>query len=75
MWDEVLLFIVLYLWISLLAVNKCLLSPVNDSNEYIYREYYVIICMFLNIALQESIGMVFVMILMIFFWNINTFLT
>ena len=47
--------------------SKCLLSTVNNSNEYIYWEYNVIICMFLKISLQESLGLVFVMILMILF--------
>jgi hypothetical protein len=71
---RLLLFLVLYWWILLLAVNKYLLSTVNNSNEYIYWEYNVIICMFMKISLQESLGLVLVMILMIFFWNINTFL-
>jgi len=31
---RLLLFLFLYLWISLLAVNKCFLSTVNYSNEY-----------------------------------------
>jgi len=69
-----LLFLGLYLWISFLAVNKCLLLTVNNGNEYMYREYNVLIYMFLKISLQESFGVVFVKILMIFFWNIDTFL-
>jgi hypothetical protein len=71
---KLLLFLVLYLWISLLAVNKCLLLTVNSTNEYVYWEYNVIICMFLKISIQESLGLLLVMILMIFFCNINTFL-
>jgi len=71
---RLLLFLVLYLWISLLGVNKCLLSTVNNITEYIYWEYSVIICMFLKISLQESLGLVFVIILMIFFWSKITFL-
>jgi len=61
------------IFVNLGISSKCLLSTVSNSNEYIYWKY-VIICMFLKISLQESLDLVFVMILMILFWNINTFL-
>jgi len=39
-----------------------------------YWENIVIIFNFLKSGLQESLGLEFVMILMLFFWIINTFL-
>jgi len=39
-----------------------------------YCEYNVIISIFLKTSLQESLGLVFVIILIIFFWRINTLL-
>jgi hypothetical protein len=67
-----LLFLVLYLWISLFLSNRCLLLTVYKINEYMYWEYNVIISTFLKTSLQESLGLVFVVILKIFFWSINT---
>jgi hypothetical protein len=69
-----LLFIVLYSWISLLVVNNCLLLIVNNSTEYVHWEHRVIICMFLKVSLQELLGQVLVVILMIFFCSMNTLL-
>jgi hypothetical protein len=37
-------------------------------------KYNVIISIYFKTFLQESLGLVFVMILMIFFWSMNTFL-
>ena len=71
---RLLLILVLYLWISLLALKNCLLLTTNSIIEYIYWEYNVIICTFLKTTLQESLGLIFEMILMIFFCNKNTFL-
>jgi hypothetical protein len=66
--------LVLYLWISLLVLNKYLLLIVYKSNEYMYWEYNVIIYIFLQISLQQYLGLVFVIILIIFFCNIKTLL-
>jgi hypothetical protein len=52
----------------------CLLLNTNNIIENIYCEYSVIIWVFLNISLQDSLGLVFVMILIIFFCNLKTLL-
>ena len=71
---RLLLYLVLYLWILLLVLNKYLLLTVYKINEYMYWEYSVIISIFLKTSLQESLGLVFVIILIIFFCSINTLL-
>jgi len=68
------LFLILYLWFSLFASNRCLLLIMCKTNEYMYWEYNVIIYIFLKTSLQESLGLVLVIILIIFFWSINTLL-
>ena len=59
----------------IIGTKNCLLLTVNSIIEYIYWEYNVIICMFLKTALQESLGLVFEMILMIFFFLRKPFAT
>jgi len=54
-------------FVNFVISSKCLLSTVNNSNEYIYWEYNVIIRMLLKISLQETLGLVLVMVLTIFF--------
>ena len=44
------------------------------TNEYMYWEYSVIISLFLKASLQESLVLLFVITLIIFFWSINTLL-
>ena len=68
------LFLVLYLCISLLGVNKCLLLTVNKISEKMYWEYNVIICIFFKASLQDSLTLESVMILTIFFCKINNLL-
>jgi len=53
---------------------NCLLLIVYKTNEYIYLEYNVIIPILLKTSLQESLGLVLVIILIIFFFSINTLL-
>ena len=69
------LFLVLYLCISLLGVNKGLFLTVNKISEKIYWEYNVIIRIFLKSSLQDSLTLELVMILTIFFCKINNLLT
>ena len=64
----------MYLLISLFEVNKCLFLTVNKTSEKMYCKY-VIISMFLKVYLQDSLTPVLVMILTIFFYKINNFLT
>ena len=45
---------------------------VYKTNEYMYWEYNVIIFILLKTSLQESLGLVSVIILITFFWSINT---
>ena len=61
------LFLVLYLCISLLGENKGLFSTENKVSEKMYCEYNVIICIFLKASLQNSLTLELVMILTIFF--------
>jgi hypothetical protein len=56
----------MYLLISLSVLNKYLLLTVCKINEYMYWEY-VIISIFLKTSLQESLGLVFIIILIILF--------
>jgi hypothetical protein len=56
------------------VLNKYILLTVYKINEYTYWEYNVIISMFLKTSLQESLGLVFVIILIIFFCSKNTLL-
>jgi hypothetical protein len=69
------LFLVLYLCISLLGVNKGLFLTVNEISKKMYWEYNVIICIFLKASLQDSLTLELVMILTIFFCIINNLLT
>ena len=69
------LFLVLYLCISLLGVNKGLFLTVNKISEKMYWEYNVIILIFLKASLQDSLTLELVMILTIFFCKINNLLT
>ena len=69
------LFLVLYLCISLLGVNKCLFLTVNNISEKMYWECNVIICIFLKASLQDSLTLELVTILIIFFCKINNLLT
>jgi len=68
------LFLVLYLCILLLGVNKCLFLIVNKISEKMYWECNVIICIFLKTSLQDSLTLAFVTILTIFFCKINNVL-
>jgi hypothetical protein len=65
---------ILYLYILLFVSNRCLLLIVYKTNECMYWKYNVIISIFLKAFLQESLDLVFVIILIIFFWSINTLL-
>jgi len=58
----------------IICINKCLLLIVYKTNKYMYWEYNVIISILLKTSLQESLGLVLVIILIIFFWSINTLL-
>ena len=69
------LFLVLYLCISLLGVYKGLFSTVNKIGEKMYWEYSVIFCVFLKASLQDSLTLELVMILTIFFCKIKNLLT
>ena len=55
------LFLVLYLCILLLEVNKGLFLTVNKISEKMYWEYNVIICIFLKASLQDSLTLELVM--------------
>jgi hypothetical protein len=55
------------------VLNKYLLLIVNRRNEYIYWEYTVIISIFLKTSLQEFLGLVLVIILIIFCWDCALF--
>jgi len=54
----------------LFVSNRCLLLIVYKTNEYMYWEYDIIISILLETSLQESLGLVLVKILIIFFWSI-----
>jgi len=69
------LFLVLYLCISLSEVNKCLFLTVNKISDKMYWEYNVIISMFLKASLQDFLTPVLVMILTVFFCKISNLLT
>jgi len=69
------LFLVLYLCVSLLVVNKGFFFTVNKISENMYWEYNVIICIFFKASLQDSLTVGLVMILKIFFCKINRLLT
>ena len=64
------LFLVEYLCISLLGVNKCLLSTVNIISEKMYWECSVIISKLLKASLQDSLAPMLDKILTIFFCKI-----
>jgi hypothetical protein len=68
------LFLVGYLCISLLGVNKCLLSTVNIISEKMYWECNVIISKFLKASVQDSLALMLNKILTIFFRKINILL-
>jgi hypothetical protein len=69
------LVIMSYFWISLLLLNKCLLLRVNIIIKNIYCKLSVIMRKFLKFCLQESLSLVLVIILIIFFCNVNTLYT
>jgi len=53
---KLLLFLVLYLWISLFVSNRCLLLTAYKTNEYMCWEYNVIISRLLKTSPQESLS-------------------
>jgi len=69
------LFLVVYLCISLLRVNTGLFLTVNKISEKMYWEYNFIICIFLKASLQDSLTLELVIILTIFFCKIKNLLT
>ena len=54
---KLLLFLVLYLWISLFVSSRCLLLTVYKTDNYMYWEYKIIISVFLKTSLQKSFGL------------------
>jgi hypothetical protein len=64
-----------YLYILLLGVNKCLLSTVNKISDKMYWEYSVIISIFVEAFLQDTLVPVLDKILTVFFCKMNSLLT
>jgi hypothetical protein len=60
--------VVLYVWISLLKLNICLLLIMYKTNEYIYTGHKSSLSpVFFKMSLQDSLDLEFVIILITFF--------